>query len=317
LKNSIAAYTEAVWKETGLSQEFSSSLKQALFFSNSGNDARKAQIARLPEICCQGGGGEATLAGPVSAAWFIFNRAAHIMDSVQDGDTPELWWEQRGPGFALNVASAFFFTASKILASLESFGASPPSAGAVRSTFSRLFLQMCEGQHLDLTHSKTTLDDYWKIANLKSGLFFATGCRSGAELVLTDAERLDGFETFGKEIGILIQILDDLEEYQINHSDGKLSFNLTDNSLSLPLSYAFTMLPEGQWLALSEEIEQAKFGADVVESVLNVLDRIGAASYINLELSRHAGLALEALEQARPVETARGTLEDIVQILSR
>ncbi len=315
--NPIAEFAEAIWKETGLSEEFSGSLKQALFFSNSNNDPRKAQIVRLPEICCQAGGGDATLAGPVSTAWFIFNRAARIMDSVQDGDIPEAWWEQRGPGFALNVASAFFFTASKILAELESFGASSHSAGAVRSTFSRLFLQMCEGQHLDLTHSKTTLDDYWKIANLKSGLFFATGCRSGAELVLTDAERLDGFETFGKEIGILVQILDDLEEYQINHTDGKLSFNLTDNSLSLPLSYAFSMLPEEQWLTLSKDIQQAKLDAKAVQSVTKVLDHIGVASYINMELSRHAGLALEALEKARPLAAARGTLEDIVHKLSR
>jgi geranylgeranyl pyrophosphate synthase len=315
LKNSIAAYIEAIWKETGLSQEFSGSLKQALFFSNSNNDPRKAQIARLSEICCQAGGGDAALAGPVSAAWFIFNRAARIMDSIQDSDIPEAWWEQRGPGFALNVASAFFFTASKILAELENFGASPHSASAVRRSFSRLFLQMCEGQHLDLTTPKTTLDDYWKIASLKSGLFFAIGCRSGAELVLNDAERLNGFETYGREIGILIQILDDLEEYQINRQDGNLFLNFTANSLSLPLSYAFTILPEEQWLILSKNIEQAKLEVDGVQSVINMLDRIGVAPYINMELSRHASLALDALEQAQPNDATRGILEDLIKTL--
>ncbi len=146
------------------------------------------------------------------------------MDSVQDGDTPEPWWEQRGPGFALNVASAFFFTASKILAELESYEISSRSADAIRNTFSRLLLQMCEGQHLDLTTSKASLEDYWQIVNLKSGLFFAIGCRSGAELVLDGAEGLDGFEMYGKEIGILIQLLDDLEEFQITPEFGTFFF---------------------------------------------------------------------------------------------
>ena len=315
MKNPIAAFVNAIWKETGLSQEFSDSLKQALFFSNSNNDARKAQIARLPEICCQAVGGEADLAKPLSAAWFIFNRAARIMDSVQDGDIPESWWEQRGPGFALNVASAFFFTASKILAELESYGASPGSANAIRNTFSCLLLQMCEGQHLDLTISKATLDDYWKIANLKSGLFFAIGCRSGAELVLNDMKRLTGFETYGREIGILIQILDDLEEFQINRNDGKLFLNFTASSLSLPLSYAFTILPQEQQSLLAENIKQARFDSNAVQSILNALDQIGIPTYISVELSRHASLALEALERARPNDATRGTLEDLIKTL--
>jgi hypothetical protein len=315
LNNPIFAFSEAIWKETGLAQEFSGSLKQALFFSSSNNDPRKAHVARLPEICCQAAGGDPALAGPVSAAWLIFNRAARIMDSVQDGDVPEAWWEQREPGFALNVASAFFFTASKILAELEKYGASSHSAGAVRGTFSRLFLRMCEGQHLDLTTSKATLEDYWEIVNLKSGMFFAAGCRSGAELILEDTARLNAFEMYGKEIGILIQLLDDLEEFQIAPKSGKLFLNLTDKNLSLPLSYAYSVLTEEQQSFLSRKIERAKFDSDAAQSVLEMLDNFGVASYISMELSRHARLAQDALEQARPVEASRGNLEDLVNML--
>jgi geranylgeranyl pyrophosphate synthase len=315
LKNSIAIFVEPIWNETGLSQEFSGSLKQALFFSNSNNDPRKAHVARLPELCCQAAGGDPALAGPVSAAWLIFNRAARIMDSVQDGDIPEAWWEQRGPGFALNVASAFFFTASKILAELEKYGASSHSASAVRGTFSRLFLRMCEGQHFDLTASKATLEDYWEIVNLKSGMFFAAGCRSGAELILKDKARLNAFETYGKEIGILIQLLDDLEEFQIAPKSGKHFLNLTDKNLSLPLSYAYSVLTEEQQSFLSRKIERAKFDSDAAQSVLEMLDNVGVASYISMELSRHASLAQEALGQARAVDPTRGILVDLVNTL--
>jgi geranylgeranyl diphosphate synthase, type I len=311
----IAKLVETVWKETGLSQEFSGSLKQALFFSSSDHDPRKTHVRRLPEVCCQAAGGDPALAGPVSAAWLIFNRAAHIMDSVQDGDVPEPWWDQRGPGFALNVASAFYFTASKILDELEGYGISSRSAGAIRNTFSRLLLQMCEGQHLDLTATKTALDEYWRIVNLKSGLFFAIGCRSGAELVLNDTIRLDGFEIYGKEIGLIIQLLDDLEEFQINPETGKLVLDLSGKNLSLPLSYAYSMLPDDQQMLLSEKIEQAKFDPDAVQSVLTMLDHIGVASYMSLEIARHASLALDGLEQARPIETTRETLEDLVNAL--
>jgi geranylgeranyl pyrophosphate synthase len=311
----ITTFAEAIWKETGLSQEFSGSLKQALFFASSEYDPRKTPVRRLPEICCHAAGGDPALAGPVLAAWLIFNRAAHIMDSIQDGDTPEAWWDQRGPGYALNVASAFYFTASKILDELEDYGIASRSADAIRNTFSRLLLQMCEGQHLDLTNPRAGLDDYWRIVNLKSGLFFAIGCRSGAELAAIDIKRLNGFEAYGKEIGILVQLLDDLEEFQIDHNTGRLLLGLTDKNLSLPLSYAYTMLPEDQKIQLSENIAHAKFDSRAVQSVLTMLDRIGVASYMNLELARHANLALDGLEQARPIKTVRGILEDLVNTL--
>jgi geranylgeranyl diphosphate synthase type I len=312
LNNLISQFIEPIWEKTGLSQEFSGSLKRALFFPTSANDPRKTLVARLPAICCQAAGGDPALAGPVLAAWLIFNRAARIMDSVQDGDIPEPWWEQRGPAIALNVASALFFTASKILAELESFGIASQPAGVIRNTFSRLLLQMCEGQHFDLTISKASLDDYWKIVNLKSGLFFAIGCRSGAELVLNDRERLNGFEAYGKEIGILIQLLDDLEEFRVLPEAVNFFLNLTDKNLSLPLSYAFTILPEEQQLLLSERIFQAKSNPAAAQSVFDMLDRIGAAPYISLEISRHASLAMEALEQAGPHQSARATMEDLV-----
>jgi geranylgeranyl diphosphate synthase type I len=295
----IAKYAETIWKETGLSQEFSGSLKQTLFFISSNNDPRKTRVRQLPEICCQAAGGDPALAGPVSAAWLIFNRAAHIMDSVQDGDVPEPWWEKQGSGFALNVASAFYFTATKILDGLEGYGIASRSAAAIRNTFSRLLLQMCEGQHLDLTATKATLDDYWRIVNFKSGLFFAIGCRSGAELVLDDTKRLGGFEAYGKGVGVIIQ----------------LSWELTDKNLSMPLSYAYTMLPEDQQILLSENIARAKFDSNAVQSVLTMLDHIGVAPYMKLEIARHARFALDGLEQAKPIETARGILEDLVNTL--
>lgn len=311
----IEKFIEAIWKETGLSQEFSGSLKQALFFNSSVNDPRKTSVRRLPELCCQAAGGDPDLAGPVLAAWLIFNRAAHIMDSVQDGDHPEPWWAQRGPGFALNVASAFFFTANKILVELERYGIAARAANEIRKTFSRLLLQMCEGQHLDLTTPRAGLDDYWRIVNLKSGLFFAIGCRSGAELAIGDVKRLDGFEVYGKEIGILIQLLDDLEEFQIDPVTGRPLSGLSEKNLSLPLSYAFSMLPDDQQLQLSENIARAKFDSSAVQSVLTMLDHIGVASYMKLEIGRHASLALDGLEQARPIEAARGNLEDLVNKL--
>jgi geranylgeranyl pyrophosphate synthase len=315
LNNSIAEFVEAIWKKARLSQEFSGSLKQALLFSDSTSDFRKSRLASLPGFCCQSAGGDPALAGPVSAAWLIFNRAARIMDSVQDGDIPEPWWEQQGPGFALNVASAFFFTASKILAGLEIHGISSRSADAIRNTFSSLLLQMTEGQHLDLTASRVRLEEYWRIVDLKSGQFFAIGSRSGAELVLNGGERLDGFEAYGREIGLLIQLLDDLEEFQVTPESESFFLDLSENKPSLPLAYAFTILPEGEQRFLSDYVKHAKFDSKAAQSVIDLLDRIGAPSYMSTEIARHANLALQALEQASPNEAARGILEDLVKTL--
>jgi len=128
--------------------------------------------ALLPGLCCQAAGGDPQWADDVAAAWLLYYVAADLMDTVEDRDEPDLWWAEMGPGFALNVASGLFFSASQALNHLHIQQETHVAASAITENFNRSFLKMCGGQHTDLVQPEPTLTQYWETVAGKSGTFF-------------------------------------------------------------------------------------------------------------------------------------------------
>ncbi len=71
---------------------------------------------------------------------------------------------------------------------------------------------MCAGQQLDLVTNSPDLEQAWEIARYKSGAFFGLATLAGAQLAAQDPERLAAYESYGRNIGLLVQVKDDLEE---------------------------------------------------------------------------------------------------------
>jgi geranylgeranyl pyrophosphate synthase len=269
----------------------------------------------LSGFCCQAAGGNPEIAGPLVAAWYLFNRAAHIMDSVQDQDEPEEWWADAGPGVALSAASGLFFTASKILSGLETYGIDPGPAGLVRQTFSGTLLKMSAGQYDDLVTEVPTLEQYWRLIELKSGIFFSLASRAGAQLALQDPARLDAFETFGLEIGLLVQILDDLEDYQVDESMQLPLLMNSDSRRSLPVVYALNMYPPATRQLLLQDLQQAKEDRQSAQEAWDLIEACGAGLYVKMEIENHHQKALQALDLAQPLPPARQELIDLLNEL--
>lgn len=307
---------ETIWQDADLTSEFSGLLQRSIKPASGDNQvSRKSRLVFLSSLCCQAAGGGSDSAEPLVAAWYLFNRAAHIMDSIQDGDEPEGWWADDGPGVALSAASGLFFTASQILSRLEKYGVGSSSADLVRQTFSHCLLRMSQGQHSDLTTEIPTLEQYWHIIELKSGIFFSLACRTGAQLVLKDPAQLDAYETFGSEIGLLVQVLDDLEEYQ-KQNDRQLPRLLSSgNKRSLPIVYALNMYPSSKQRLLLNSLNRAPQDHQMAQDAWNLIEASGAGLYVKIEIDRHHQKALDALDLAHPLSPARDELYSLVNAL--
>jgi geranylgeranyl pyrophosphate synthase len=305
------------WRDANLHSKFSGLLEKALVFS-AGNHSNeiKSRLVLLSDLCYQAAGGNAAISANLVAAWYVFNRAAHIMDNVQDNDAPEEWWAEQGTGVALSVASGLFFTASEILADLEKNGVASKAAIEVRQTFSSLLMKMSAGQYLDIVSDEPGLERYWEIAELKSGAFFAIASRCGARLASDDPTRLDGFESYGRQVGMLVQILDDLEDYQTQAVDRLPGLFKSGNLRSLPIVYALEMNSPGVRKELIENLHKARDDERAAGECWDVLEKCGAGLYTKMELARHRELALSALDMAKPRSPAREELIELVDKLS-
>jgi len=255
------------------------------------------RLALLPSICCQAAGGEPQWADEFAAAWLLFYTAAHLLDKIEDQDPTEPWWEDLGTGAVLNVAIGYCFCASQVINGLYQKKEIEESVEDIVDGIYDELLVMCSGQHRDLIHPEPNLEQYWKTTGAKSGAFFKLACRSGARLGTGNERKLAGYSQYGHHFGILVQILDDLEEFERLMNSKGVSQS-TGIGRSLPVAYALEHLPRDSSTRLWEYING---GAESAEPVFDLIDQSGAGFYLSLEIQRHREAAMNGLEQAAPI----------------
>lgn len=300
--------------ELNLSEDYHHLLRTALTPENKPDDGSAAPKpwVLLPGMCCYAVGGQAEWADAVAATWLLFYAAADLMDSSQDQDDPAEWWIEGGPAVALSAATGLFFCASSLLSKAALTHKTKHFASQLTQDFHHSFLQMSSGQYADILSPYPGLDQYWQIASQKSGSFFALACRSGARLAVQDAEIINAFGEFGQALGILIQILDDLEDLNglvNNHLPTKFSLL----SRSLPLVYALNVLPKTERELVRQILESHQSTTQDGMRLFEIVEESGAVLYLLAEIDHYRSFALEKLTQAVPAEPAREALEKLTR----
>lgn len=260
----------------------------------------------LPFLCCDALGGESEGAVAVNAAWALLYAAFYLLDKVEDQEpipppTPAL-----ATGTLLNVTTGLMLGAELLLAGLEAEGGIGADATRdVRTRFSRLALVVCGGQHRDLTLTEPGLQEAWQVAAAKSGSFFALGGYVGARAATGDEALLAAYASFGRHLGIQIQIANDIDGLW---GDGDCPSDLARGQWSLPVAYAFHALPSAKQVLLRTLLDAAveEDGRAEAEARRLILD-CGALIYLALEAEKQKRQAENVLRSAhgRPEATER------------
>ena len=318
----VSRKLEKTWEESGAWPEYVAVICQTLsVFKKEAKDQNSQSLnwVALPGLCCQAAGGDPILADDIAAAWLLFYLAADLMDDIQDQDSLNPWWETFGTGVALNVASGLYFSASFILNSITDKDSTNEAHAVIVKEFYDGFMKMCGGQHQDLTLGDLTLDQFWNIASAKSGIFFSLACRGGAQLVTQDKIILAGFEKFGHHLGILVQILDDLEEIQpcrVNELS-RLDEGQRNIMRSLPVVYALEVYPPSISEHLRICLKNIHSTSDAFSEAIDLINHSGAVLYVETEIERHREEALAGLNQAQAISPSCEILGSLIQDMYR
>ena len=269
------------------------------------------RFASLPGLCCQAVGGQLGSTLEISAAWLLIYTAAHMVDTVEDGDYDPLINKVGGPGVIINAANGMFISAIQQLQSLRNRNFPAELAGQITADFLDTVLIMTGGQHLDISLSRINLDQWWQIAEAKSGGFFSLACRSGSRLGTGDPEKIAALSTFGYHLGLMLQILDDLEDYNFLLDSREVPAQLSLEK-SLAAAYANEVLPEAQKERFDRLVLSSPSSAGAVDDLVNILDECGAGMYMVVELKKHFDLGISALNSAEPASPSGEMLEGII-----
>lgn len=278
----IKTTIESTLAKSEVSADYQTMILKALpLFSSETYSHKNERWLLLPELCHIACGGNEIAADPISAAWYLFYAAAFLMDHAEDSLEGIDQSAAISPGKLINIASGHFFLANLILADFLQSEPLSDTRQSIFKSFQTQLLRMCDGQNHDLITSNYSLRKYFEIVQQKSGNFFSLACWAGARLATQQSELLQAYADLGNHIGIMVQVLDDLEDWrELQNGNGKL-----DNAKYqriLPAIYALEVIPSEKKRRFKQIIQDLSAGKrdGLLEEYMDIIEKAGAGLYM-------------------------------------
>ena len=141
-----------------------------------------------------------------------------------------------------------------------------------------------------------SVETYFSIVEGKTASLFGWATRAGGVVCGLSPAACDALESFGRNIGIAFQLLDDMLDFTGTASGKDLLADLHEGKSTYPLIYAARLEP-----ALKEKVAEllasdAAIGTEDIEAIRAALKRTNALEETSALAEHHTELALTALE---------------------
>ena len=256
----------------------------------------------LPFLCCEANEVDPQRAVGVASAWFLLQVAAHLLDKVEDQELEVIDTPLRGEGMCTNLSTGMIFIAEWILNHLELDCVDAGAAWDIQRAFQETVLSVCSGQHLDLSIAAPDLPTCWEIAEAKSGAAFALACYAGARISTHQSDQLYHLENFGRYLGTIVQISDDLKDLEWD-----TAIQEKDKILS-PLASAFLSHIGENSAGISTTLAVNNSEMPFIQNSLIL--------YLRLEAMKYAEMARNELKGIHLAQTPQDQMLSILNHLS-
>ena len=279
--------------------------------------------ALRPTLClfaCEAVGGVAARAMPVALALELIHNFSLIHDDIQDGDLERhhrpTVWVQWGVPTALVAGNAMRVLADSALHGLLERDVPLPTALHAQSVLTQRYLEMIEGQYLDLsfeTRTDVTPDEYLTMVGKKTGALLEAATHLGALLGAQDAEQIEALRRCGRLLGLAFQARDDvLGVWGETGLTGKaVGADIRRKKKSLPVVHAFHQAGDAARSRLIELYRQDELDDDAVDAVLDVMEELGSRDFSQQVAEEKAQEAVEWVHRARLPAASQAHLEEM------
>lgn len=278
-----------------------------------------------PLLCllsCQAVGGDFHGALPAAVAIEMVHNFSLIHDDIQD-QSPQrrhratVWWVW-GQAQAITAGDGLHTLAHLAHMRLLERGVSPDVTLRTLGFLDRACLELCEGQHLDLSFEgrmQVDLADYTTMVSKKTAALFAASARIGAMLGAEDEEIARLLEGFGEELGLAFQIQDDiLGIWGLEEATGKPSLDdIRAKKKSLPIVHAMATAQGRDRGVLQEAYAEAILSDVEVAAVLAVLEAAGSRQYCQSLAQSYGERARCRLEALSLEPSAAAALKELAE----
>ena len=289
--------------------------------------ATRTGKALRPTLClliCEAVGGDPALAIPGAVSVEFIHNFSLIHDDIQDRDETrhnrKTLWAVWGDPKALVAGNVLRVVADECLHQLLDSGLDYDRALAAGTLLTEAYLEMIEGQYLDLQFEgrhDISMSDYLNMISRKTGALIRCSLNLGAVVGAQEQGVGDAFKESGRAMGYVFQIIDDvLGVWGNEETTGKpVGADIRRKKNSYPVVYTMGTANDKDQKMLNKIYEKDELDDSDVDSVLAVMDRLDVKNQAQQEAEKYANVALECLAPVALSREARQELEDLAHFL--
>ena len=289
-------------------------------FVNSGGKRLRPVIALL---VCESLRGDYKDALPIAVSYELAHSASLTQDDIIDNSATRhnlpTAHTVHGVTTAILISDMMIFEIFQRLAEYSDLDIGKDQLATLLRYIAKAAKEAAGGEFMEMQLSKkidSTVEDYVKLAGLKTGALFGAAAASGAIIGGGKPKTVKDAYEFGRSLGIEYQMVDDILDLTGSSDEmGKpMMKDLQNNASNIVVIHALAHADSRTRGVLRSAMARSAYGLGDIEELLGIFDDLGSVRYATELSKKHAALARGRL-RSFPKGDARSKLEAITQWL--
>ena len=153
---------------------------------------------------------------------------------------------------------------------------------------------LASGEILQLSNirnSEVSEEVYYQVIRQKTAALFEACCAIGALSAGADQADIEAAKDFGRNLGIIFQIRDDIFDYYPSATIGKPTGNdMAEGKLTLPAIYALNSTADGRMMAIARRVKEGTVSPDEIAALVAFTKENGGIEYAERRMEELRGL---------------------------
>ena len=160
---------------------------------------------------------------------------------------------------------------------------------------------LSNGEILQLTNIANTNfseEVYFEVIKQKTAALFEACAVIGAKAGGADRQAVEAARAFGRNVGVIFQIRDDIFDYYQSADLGKPTGNdMAEGKLTLPVLYALNTTGDSQMAALARKVKARNVSAEEIAQLVEFTKNNGGIAYAEQKMTECKALTDEFINQ--------------------
>ena len=138
---------------------------------------------------------------------------------------------------------------------------------------------------------------YFEVIRQKTAALFESCAVIGAKAGGADKQAVEAARAFGRNVGIIFQIRDDIFDYYQSADLGKPTGNdMAEGKLTLPVLYALNTTGDTQMAALARKVKARNVSAEEIAQLVEFTKNNGGIAYAERKMAECQALAMDFID---------------------